>query len=155
MDEEILQTQKGEKARYEEINERIEASQKLSRDEIRPSLIDFFRMFIGFHKRKKETITTLEIAYLSDKKKYKKFKEIDLDDFYKPIIDTIKRTLFFIGRENDELLSKLLFNTFNNIIIRHVIFGKITDRDNQLAEFLADLLLSYLKNPDNNFNYSI
>ena len=126
----------------EKIKARFENLQKLSDAQAKSALIDFFLFFIRFHRRKKSIITALEIAYLSDKKIFKNF---DLDYFYQDLVDAISSLLVFIGRENDTQLSKLLFNTFNNIVIRHVIFGKITETDEELAEFLSDLLISYIK----------
>jgi len=126
----------------EELKMRFENIQKLTGNDVRDNIIDFFLFFINFHRRKKAIITALEIAYLSDKKMFKNF---DLDYFYKDLIDTISSLLVFIGRENDKELSKFLFNMFNNIIIRHVIFGKITESDKKLAGDLADVLISYIK----------
>ena len=126
----------------EKIKARFEDLQKLSDAQAKSALIDFFLFFIKFHRRKKSIITALEIAYLSDKKIFKNF---DLDYFYQDLVDAISSLLVFIGRENDIQLSKLLFNTFNNIVIRHVIFGEITKTDEQLADFLSDLLISYIK----------
>ena len=126
----------------EQIKVGFENMQKLSGDDAREKISEIFLLFIEFHRRKKSIITALEIAYLSEKKMFKNF---DFDYFYKDLIDTISSLLVFIGKENDAQLSKLLFNTFNNIVIRHVIFGKITETDEQLAEFLSDLLISYIK----------
>ncbi len=131
--------------KLESIKQEIENIQKLSEKPIRELLKTFFRLCIIYTRRMKKIIAALEIAYLSDKGSFKDSDEFDLDDFYKPIIDTISKLLLFIGRENDIQTSKLLFNTFNNIIVRHVIFGKITENDEKLAEFLSKLLISYIK----------
>ncbi len=126
----------------EEIMSDFESIQKLSGAGVREKITNFFIFFIDFHEKKEKIIRALEIAYLSENEIFKNF---DLDYFYKDIIDTLSRLLIFIGLENDKELSKFLFNMFNNIIVRHVIFGKITDTNEKLAGDLADVFISYVK----------
>ena len=131
--------------KLESINQDLENMQKFSKKPAIELLKTFFRLYIMYTRRMKKIIAALEIAYLSDKRSFKDSEEFDLDDFYKPIIDTISKLLLFIGKENDMELSKVLFNIFNTTIVRHVIFGKITETDEKLTNYLADVFLGYIK----------
>jgi len=120
----------------------------------------FLLAFIAYCRRYAFLDNALEIAYLEKKDKEKllindekqKLEDInydtwDYDDFYQPYYDAVSRVLIQIGikdKEKQIKISKLLVNTFISLIRQQVNYENLVDNDEELADFLIDLLEGYV-----------
>ena len=117
----------------------------------------FLIAYIAYNRQYAFLNNALEIAYLEKKDKLKnkqKFEDSDVineswdyDDYYKPYYEAVIKVLVIIGI-TDEVeqikMSKLLVNTFNSIIRQQINYENLVDTDEELADFLIDLLVGYV-----------
>jgi len=120
----------------------------------------FLLAYIAYHRRYMFLDNALEIAFLEtmDKQKSKKEdekkvnKEVsneswDYDAYNKPYYQVVSNVLVHLGIKDQKLqikLSKLLVNSFNCLIRQHINYGNLVDSDEELAQFLIDVLLGYV-----------
>ena len=120
----------------------------------------FLLAFIAYCRRYAFLDNALEIAYLEKKDKEKfmttdekqelnENDEIwDYDDFYQPYYDAVSKMLIQIGikdKTKQIKISKLLVNTFSSLIRQQLNYENLVDNDEELADFLIDLLVGYVR----------
>ncbi len=120
----------------------------------------FLLAFIAYNRRYAFLNNALEIAFLEKKDKEKLQSEDEkrkseennqetwnYDDFYQPYYDAVSKVLIQMGVTDEawqNKLSKLLVNTFNSLIRQQVNYENLVDTDEELADFLIDLLVGYI-----------
>ena len=120
----------------------------------------FLLAFIAYCRRYAFLDNALEIAFLEmkDKEKFMRSDEKqkleeeddekwDYDDFYQPYYDAVSKILIQIGINDKDIqikISKLLVNTFTSLIRQQINYENLVDNDEELADFLIDLLQGYV-----------
>ncbi len=103
---------------------------------------------IKIHHQDAPIMKAINIAYLSNETLFK-----DSQEFYKkkkplgtPYMSKVLLKLGIPIKGDLNNTSRLLMRLMDNLIHRHVLFGNIVSTDEELAVFLTDLILGYLKN---------
>lgn len=120
---------------------------KIKSNDPREILYDVIMNFIKIHHKDAPIIKALNIAYLSNEKLFQEDQEFykDKKPLGPPYMSKVLLKLSYPIKGDLYEISGLLMRLIDNLIHRHVLFGNIVSSDEELANFLTDLILRYIK----------
>ncbi len=129
---------------YAEFLEEINLK-SLTIDNLPDFLKSFLSQYLEQHKQNKLLIIALESAFLSNRKLFQDYEYIQNELKLVPLISNVLKQLGYPDKENLNMISKFLLYSIDSIIHRHVISedNLITDKD--LINYLADMILKFIR----------
>ncbi len=110
-------------------------------------LYEVIMNLIKIHHKDAPIIKAINIAYLSNEQLFQESQE-----YYKkkkplgpPFMSKVLDKMGLLIKGDLYKLSGLLLRLIDNILHRHVLFGNIVKTDEELASFLTELILGYIK----------
>ena len=105
----------------------------------------FFTQYIKQHRENISLIEGFEIALLSEKDLFNDMEYIRNELRLYPLFSNVLKQLGYPDKENIDKISKFLLSCIDSTIHRHVIQENVAENDEELVEFLVELLLRFVK----------
>ena len=105
----------------------------------------FLKNLILNHRENSHIVMAMAEAYLSNKEVFKDINEaFKGDEFF---FNLISKILFELGytKKNLPKVSKMIHHIIDSLIHRQVFYDNMLGTDDELIEFLVDLILKYVK----------
>lgn len=104
---------------------------------------------IELHRKRAKVLNSLLITYLSDPESFIEQNKVLIADTSD--LNIFHRLLPKLGYDNKEKiveLGKLMMHIVDSLVHRHVLVVPIIEPDEKLAEMVADILMTYIKNEE-------
>ena len=128
---------------YTELFDKMELN-ALTQEKLPQFLKLFLSKYIKQHKKNRSLIIAIEMALLTNTELFQDFEYIRSELKLIPIISRVLTQLGYPEKENIDEISKLFLYTIDSIVHKHIIHGNIVAKDEDLVDFMAELILKFI-----------
>ena len=109
-------------------------------------LTSFVKQYVQRHRENEDFITAVDIAVLAHKEPIEEFEKSIGEDIVQlsKVLSYLNHWGYFKNKDLDEI-SKVLVQTIDSIVHRHITLTKIFETDVELIRYLVDLILKIIE----------
>ena len=104
----------------------------------------FLSRYLEQHRKNRSLIVAMEMALLSNTELFKDFEYIRSELKLIPIISRILTQLGYPEKENIDQISKLFLYSIDSLVHKHIVYGKIVEKDEDLVDFMVELIRKFI-----------